>query len=75
MTDEELNKLKTQRPFQPFRVITVDDEAHEVMQSSLILVAGGDVLIGFSGSRERYPTAKDYVYLGLEQIVGVEIIE
>jgi len=75
MTSEELNALKRQRPFRPFVVITVEDEVHEVMQPGLILAIGDDVLIGFSDSKDPYPIAKDYVYMGLEHIARVEAID
>ena len=75
MSSEELNNLKWQRPFQPFRITTVNDEVFDITQPGLILVGKFDVNIGIPHRHKPLPAVKDVVWLGVEDIVRVEPIQ
>jgi hypothetical protein len=75
MTSAELNAFKQRQPFRPFMVTMLDDEAYAVTQPGLMLVAGDDVLIGFSDSKDPYPIAHDCVFLSLQSIAKAEVVE
>jgi hypothetical protein len=74
VTFEEMNHLKWQRPFQPFRVTTTENQTYEVRSPRLILVGGQDVAIGLPHPTDPPPSAGDAVWLGFDSIVSVEII-
>lgn len=75
MSSKELNQLKWQRPFRPFRVKTVDDEVFDITHPGLILVGRYDVNIGIAHPSEPPPSVSDVVRLDVEEIAGVEFIE
>ncbi len=75
MTSKELNQLKWQRPFKPFRVKTVNNEVFDITHPGLILVATYDVNIGVPHPTEPLPSVGDIIWLGVEDIVQVEMIE
>jgi hypothetical protein len=74
MTNDELNHLKWQRPFQPFRVTTTENEIFDVLHPALILVASNGVTIGLPHPSEPPPMASDMVWLGAEDIRSAEPI-
>lgn len=72
MTNEELNKLKWKRPFEPFRVVTSENEEFEVVHPGLILIGSNGVNIGLPHPSEPPPRASDIVWLAAEDIVRAE---
>ncbi len=74
VTFEELNNLKWQRPFQPFRVTTVENESFEVHSPRLFLVGSDEVNIGLPHPTDPPPSAGDVIWLGFKDIASVEII-
>lgn len=74
VTFEELNQLKTQRPFQPFRVTTIDDEAYVVHSPLLFLVGGKEVTIGLPHPTKPPPVAGEMVWLWHDSIRSIEMI-
>ena len=72
MTNEELNKLKWQRPFQPFRVITRQNEVFDISRPGLIIVASNGVNIGIPDPEKPLPRVREVVWLGADDIVRVE---
>lgn len=75
MSSKELNELRWQRPFKPFRLKTVNDEVFEITHPGLILVGKHDVNIGIPHPRESLPSVSDVIWLGVEDITKVELIE
>jgi hypothetical protein len=75
MSSKELNDLKWQRPFRPFRVKTVNDELFDITHPGLILVGSDDINIGVPHPTEPLPSVSDVIWLGVEDIVQVEMIE
>ena len=75
MSSKDLNELKWQRPFKPFRVKTVNDEVFHITHPGLILVGSQDVNIGIPHPTETLPSVSDVIWLGVEDIVEVEFIE
>ena len=75
MSSKELNELKWQRPFKPFRVKTVNNEVFDVTDPGLILVAKHDVNIGIPHPDEPPPSVSDVIWLDVEDVVGIEFIE
>ena len=74
VTFEELNHLKWQRPFQPFRVTTTENETFEVRSPRLFLVGSNEVNIGLPHPTDPPPSAGDIVWLGFDSIASVEVI-
>lgn len=74
VTFEELDQLKTQRPFQPFRVTTIDDEVYEVHSPLLFLVGGKEVTIGLPHPTKPPPMAGEMVWLWHDSIRSIELI-
>jgi len=74
VTNRELNRLKRQRPFQPFRVITLDNEVYEVPRPECIFIAGDDVIIGTPYSHNPSPQVDDVFFCGTEHIARAELI-
>ncbi len=74
MTSEALDELKWQRPFQPFRVVTTENQIFDVPHPGLILVAGNDVNIGMPHPEEPPPMVSDVMWLNIENIVRVELL-
>jgi hypothetical protein len=81
MTNEELKKLQSQRPFQPFRVITNQDETFEVVHPGLIMIGKNGINIGLPHQgvdvglphpSEPPPRASTIVWLDAEDIQRVE---
>jgi hypothetical protein len=75
MSSKELNELKWQRPFKPFRITTVNNEVFDITQSGMILVGKYDVNVGIPHRYKPLPAVKDIIWLGVEDIVRVEMIE
>lgn len=75
MSSKELNDLKWQRPFKPFRLKTVNDEQFDITEPGLILVGRNDINIGVPHPTEPLPSVSDVIWLGVEDIVQVEMIE
>ncbi|QDU30229.1 hypothetical protein ETAA8_53480 [Anatilimnocola aggregata] len=74
VTFAELNNLKQQQPFQPFRVTTVSHESYEVQHPGLILIGDEEVTIGLPHPSKPPPVAGEMVWLWLESIENVEMI-
>lgn len=74
VTFEEMNTLKWQRPFQPFRVITIDNEVYDVQSPKLILVGSKEVTIGLPHPTDPPPSAGEMVWLWMDSIANVEMI-
>jgi hypothetical protein len=72
MAREEVLKLWRARPFKPFRIITVVDEAIDVRHPNLMLVAGEMITIGQPHPIEPPPSASDLVWLEFDDIGRVE---
>jgi hypothetical protein len=75
MRRDEVLKLWRQRPFCPFRIITVADEAIDVMHPNLMLVAGNMITIGSPHPTEPPPSAKDGTWLEFSDIARIEPLE
>jgi hypothetical protein len=75
MSSKELNELKWQRPFKPFRLKTVNNEVFDITSPGLILVAKHDINIGIPHPSEPLPSVSDVIWLGIEEIESVEFIE
>ena len=75
MSTKELNELKWQRPFRPFRVKTISEEVFDITHPGLILVARHDINIGIPHPTEPPPSVSDVVWLGIEEVAAVEFIE
>jgi hypothetical protein len=75
MSSRELNKLKWQRPFKPFRITTVNNEVFDITQPGLILVGKHDINIGIPHRFKPLPAVRDVIWLGVEDVVSVEFIE
>jgi len=75
MSSKELNELKWQRPFKPFRLKTVNNGVFDIMHPGLILVAKHDVNIGIPHPTQPPPSVSDVIWLGVEEIETVEFIE
>ncbi len=74
VTFDELNHLKWQRPFQPFRVTTTENETFEVRSPKLFLVGSNEVHIGLPHPTDPPPSAGEVVLLGFDGIAAVEVI-
>ena len=74
VTSSELSRLKSQRPFKPFRVTTIDHEIYEVRDPRLILVGDEEVTIGLPHATKPPPVADDMVWLWMDSIEHVEMI-
>ena len=75
MAREEVLKYWRARPFQPFRIITVVEEAIDVWHPNLMLVAGPMITIGSPHPTEPPPSALDGTWLGFEDIARVEPLQ
>jgi hypothetical protein len=75
VSHEELKRLKWQRPFQPFRIITLDRETYEVTDPGLFLLGKDEVTIGLPHPERPPPAARQLVWLGLEHIASAEPLE
>lgn len=72
MSNEELNRLKWQRPFQPFRITTIENEVFDVMAPGFILVGKNDITIGLPHPERPPPAASELVWLGIDAIFTAE---
>ena len=72
MTSKELDQMKWQVPFQPFRVVTNQNETFEISRPGLIIVAGRDINIGIPHPDEPPPMVSDVIWLDIDNIVRVE---
>jgi hypothetical protein len=75
MSSKELNALKWQRPFKPFRIKTVSNESFDIVDPGLILVAKHDINIGIPHPQEPLPSVSDVIWLGIEDVDSVELLE
>jgi hypothetical protein len=75
MAKDDVLKLWRQRPFQPFRIVTVVDESIDVVHPSLMLVAGNMITIGRPHPNEPPPSASDGVWLEFSDIARIERLE
>ena len=75
MSSKELNELKWQRPFRPFRLTTVNNEVFDITTPGLILVGTHDLNIGIPHPTEPLPAVSDVIWIGVEDVVRVEMIE
>ena len=74
MIKDDVLRLWRQRPFQPFRIITVVGEAIDVWHPRLMLVAGNILTIGQPHADELPPVARNATWLQFDDIVSIEII-
>ena len=74
MSYDELKRLKWQRPFQPFRITTLDNEVYDVMAAGLILVGVNDITIGLPHPERPPPAASEILSLGIENIARAELL-
>jgi len=75
MRRDEVLKLWRERPFRPFRIITVVEEVIDVRHPQLMLVAGNMLTIGQPDPKGPPPLASDGVWLDFEDIARVEPLE
>lgn len=75
MQRDDVLKLWRQRPFRPFRIVTVVDESIDVWHPNLMLVAGNMLTIGQPDPDGPPPLASDGVWLEFEDIARVEPLE
>ena len=75
MSRDEVLRLWRQRPFKPFRIITVVNEAIDVWHPNLMLVAGEMITVGRPHPNEPPPSALDGTWLAFEDIARVEPLE
>jgi len=75
MHRSEILSLWRQRPFQPFRIVTVANESIDVWHPELMLVAGNMLTIGQPDPEGPPPLASDGVWLDFEDIKRVEPLE
>jgi hypothetical protein len=75
MSSKELNELKWQRPFKPFRLKTVNHDVFDITDPGLILVAKHDINIGVPHPHEPPPSVSEVIWLDVEDVVDVEFIE
>ena len=74
MSNKELNELKWQRPFKPFRITTIDNEIFDILHPGLILVGRDDITIGLPDPKSPPPAATELIWLGCEHIASAEPI-
>lgn len=75
MSSKELNALKWQRPFKPFRIRTSANGIFDITEPGLILVGKADINIGIPHPQEPLPSVSDVVWLGMEEVVEVEYLK
>lgn len=75
MIKDDVLRLWRQRPFQPFRIITVVDEPIDVWHSNLMLVAGNMLTVGQPDPDDPPPSATDLLWLEFDDIARVEPLE
>jgi hypothetical protein len=75
MSRDELLLLWRQRPFKPFRIITVVGETIEVMHPGLMLVAGDTITIGTPDPHHPPPAADELLWLDFEHIAQAEPLD
>ena len=72
MNKDDVLRLWRQRPFQPFRIITVVGEAIDVWNPRLMIVAGSTLAIGQPHPNEPPPAARNPTWLDFDHISRVE---
>lgn len=72
MKRDDLLKIVDQEPFQPFRITTTADESFDVVHRNMIIVTTHDVTIGLPHPQKQPPTARELVWIDLEQIVAAQ---
>lgn len=75
MEQPEVLRLWKQRPFKPFRIITVVDEVIDVVHPRLMIAAGDLITIGKPHPTEPPPSASDLVLLSANDIARIEPLE
>src|SRR5690349_7487324 len=75
MSRDEVLKYWRQRPFQPFRMITVVGESINVWHPNLFLAGGSMITVGQPDPAGPPPMASEGTWLGYEDIARVEVIE
>jgi hypothetical protein len=74
MTKDDVLRLWRQRPFKPFRIITVVGEAIDVWNHRLMIVAGNTLAIGQPHPNEPPPSASTGTWLDFDHIARVELL-
>jgi hypothetical protein len=75
MSRDEVLKLWRQRPFAPFRIVTITNETIDVVHPNLMLVAGNMITVGRPHPTEPPPSASDGTWLEFDDIARVEPLE
>ena len=75
MSRDDVLKLWRQRPFRPFRIITVVGEMIDVVHPSLMLVAGDTITIGTPDPHYSPPAADELLWLDFEHIAQAEPLD
>jgi hypothetical protein len=75
MNTEDVLKFWRQRPFVPFRIITVVGEAIDVLHPNLMLVAGRMLTVGQPDPAGPPPLASEGVWLEFDDIARVEPLQ
>jgi hypothetical protein len=75
MPDNEVLKLWRQRPFVPFRIITVAGETNDVLHPNLMLVGGDTITIGTPDPHHPPPAAGDLLWLDFSDIARAEPLD
>ena len=75
MARDEVLRMWQERPFKPFRIVTVANEAIDVWHPNLMLVAGSMLTIGQPDPKGPPPLATDGTWLDFDDIAKVEPLE
>ncbi len=75
MDQKEVLRLWNQRPFKPFRIITVVDEIIDVVHPRLMIAGGDMITVGRPHPTEPPPSASDLVLLSPGDIARIEPLE
>jgi hypothetical protein len=74
MIKDDVLRLWQQRPFQPFRIITVVGEAIDVWNHRLMIVSGNTIAIGQPHPNKPPPAAIKGTWLGFDDVARVELL-
>lgn len=72
MIKDDVLRLWRQRPFKPFRIITVVGETIDVWNPRLMFIAGNTLTIGQPHPHEPPPAASNGTWLDFEDVARVE---
>ena len=75
MAKDEVLRLWWQRPFKPFRIVTVMDEPIDVWHPRLMIVGGDMISIGQPDPSAPPPCASNGTWLAFDDIARLEPIE